>query len=66
VRVLGPAADQGVPVILVKEDPLTTTERVERAISHVRLSSPKQLARLKETKSEYSGMAQAVEEAVNL
>jgi BioD-like phosphotransacetylase family protein len=53
VRVLGKAADQGVPVILVKEDTLTTTERVEAAIGHVRLSSPKQVARLRETMDEY-------------
>lgn len=66
VRVLSAAAEQGVPMILVKEDTLTTTERVERAIGHVRLSSPKQIARLKETKSEYWGMVQAVKEALNL
>jgi BioD-like phosphotransacetylase family protein len=66
VRVLSAAADRGVPMILVKEDTLTTTERVDRAIGHVRLSSPKQLARLKETKSEYRGMARAVREALNL
>lgn len=53
VRVLGLAAEQGVPVILVREDTLKTTERVEAAIGHVRLSSPKQVARLKETISEY-------------
>jgi BioD-like phosphotransacetylase family protein len=66
VRVLGAAADQGVPMILVKEDTLTTTDKVERAIGHVRLSSPKQIARLKETKSEYWGMVQAVKEALDL
>jgi BioD-like phosphotransacetylase family protein len=53
VRVLGLAAEQGVPVILVRDDTLTTTERVEAAIGHVRLSSPKQVARLKETIGEY-------------
>jgi BioD-like phosphotransacetylase family protein len=53
VRVLGIAAEQGVPVILVGEDTLTTTERVEAAIGHVRLSSPKQVARLREAKDEY-------------
>ncbi len=53
VRVLGKAAEQGVPVVLVKEDTLTTTERVEAAIGHVRLSSPKQVARLRETMDEY-------------
>jgi hypothetical protein len=66
VRVLGAAADQGVPMILVREDTLTTSDKVERAIGHVRLSSPKQLARLKETKSEYWGMAQAVKQALGL
>jgi BioD-like phosphotransacetylase family protein len=66
VRVLSASADQGVPMILVKEDTLTTTERVERAIGHVRLSSPKQIARLKETASEYRGMARAVIEALKL
>ena len=53
VRVLGRAAEQGVPIILVKEDTLTTTERVEKAMGHVRLSSPKQVARLRETINEY-------------
>jgi BioD-like phosphotransacetylase family protein len=53
VRVLGKAAEKSVPVILVREDTLTTTERVEAAIGHVRLSSPKQLARLRETMDEY-------------
>jgi BioD-like phosphotransacetylase family protein len=53
VRVLGKAAEQGVPVILVKEDTLTTTEQVDAAIGHVRLSSPKQVARLRETMDEY-------------
>ena len=56
VRVLGKAAEQGVPVILVREDTLTTTERVEKAIGHVRLSSPKQVARLRETIKEYQGL----------
>jgi len=64
VRVLSAAADQGVPIILVKETTLTTTEKVERAIGHVRLSSPKQIARLKETKSDYEGMAQAIRDWV--
>ncbi len=56
VRVLGQAAEQGVPVILVKEDTLAVTERVEKAIGHVRLSSPKQVARLRETMGEYQGL----------
>jgi BioD-like phosphotransacetylase family protein len=56
VRVLGRAAEQGVPVILVKGDTLSTTEQVEAAIGHVRLSSPKQVARLRETMSEYQGL----------
>lgn len=66
VRVLSAAADQGVPVILVQEDTLSTTEKVERAIGHVRLSSPKQIARLKETMPEYAGMVQAVREALGV
>jgi BioD-like phosphotransacetylase family protein len=53
-------------MILVKEDTLTTTERVEGAIGHVRLSSPKQIARLKEIKSEYEGMVKAVKDALDL
>jgi hypothetical protein len=53
VRVLGSAADQHVPVIMVKDTTLQTAERVEAAIGHVRLSSPKQVARLKETIGEY-------------
>ena len=62
VRVLGKAAEEGVPVILVKEDTLTTTERVEAAIGHVRLSSPKQVARLRETKDEYQKLVDGVYE----
>lgn len=66
VRVLSAAADQGVPMILVKEDTLSTTEKVEQTMGHVRLSSPKQIARLKETLPEYQGMVQAVQQALNL
>ena len=55
-----------VPVILVKEDTLTTTEKVERAIGHVRLSSPKQIARLKETKADYASIVQGLKEALRL
>ncbi len=55
-RVLGKADEQGVPIILVKGDTLTTTGRVEAAIGHVRLSSPKQVARLRETKDEYRAL----------
>jgi BioD-like phosphotransacetylase family protein len=64
VRVLSAAADQGVPLILVKDDTLSTTERVERAIGHVRLSSPKQIARLRETTSEYGELIKAVRDAL--
>ena len=56
VRVLGKAAEGGIPMILVKEDTLTTTGRVEAAIGHVRLSSPKQVARIRESKSEYQAL----------
>jgi BioD-like phosphotransacetylase family protein len=66
VRVLSAAADAKVPVILVKDDTLTTTAKVERAIGHVRLSSPKQIARLKETKADYAGMVQSLREALKL
>lgn len=66
VKVLSAAADARVPVILVKEDTLTTTEKVERAIGHVRLSSPKQIARLKETKADYARMVQGLKEALEL
>ncbi len=66
VRVLSAAADQGVPMILVKEDTLSTTGKVEHAIGHVRLSSPKQIARLKETMPEYAGMVQVIKEALRL
>jgi BioD-like phosphotransacetylase family protein len=62
VRVLGKAADEGVPVILVKEDTLTTTERVDAALGHVRLSSPKQVARLRETKDEYRPLVDGIHE----
>ncbi|MBN1315375.1 MAG: phosphotransacetylase family protein [Anaerolineales bacterium] len=60
VRVLSAAAYQQVPLILVKMDTLSTTEKVERAIGHVRLSSPQQIARLKESKSEYQELVQAI------
>ncbi|MBN1423975.1 phosphotransacetylase family protein [Candidatus Fermentibacteria bacterium] len=66
VQVLSAAAEQGVPVILVTDDTLTTTERVERAISHVRLSSPKQIARLRETRPEYQRVLQMVKEELDL
>ncbi len=66
VRVLSAAADQRVPIILVKEDTLTTTERVERAIGHVRLTSPKQIERLKAAKPDFKGMVQAIKEALEL
>lgn len=60
VRVLGKAAEMGVPVIMVKEDTLTTTGRVEAAIGHVRLSSPKQVARLRETMDEFRPLVDGV------
>jgi hypothetical protein len=66
VRVLSAAAEQGVPLILVKDDTLTVTERVERAIGHVRLSSPLQVARLKETRADYIPLMQAIKEALAL
>lgn len=66
VRVLSAAADQGVPMILVKEDTLSTTEMVERLIGHVRLSSPQQIARLKETKTEYAGLIRSFKESIGL
>jgi BioD-like phosphotransacetylase family protein len=66
VRILSAAADQGVPLILVKDDTLSTTERVERAIGHVRLSSPKQIARLRESMPEYEDMITAIQEALGL
>jgi BioD-like phosphotransacetylase family protein len=62
VRVLGKAAEQGVPIILVKEDTLTVTGRVEAAIGHVRLSSPKQVARLRETAEEYQALVDGLYE----
>lgn len=66
VRVLSAAADQNVPMILVRGDTLTTTEKVERAIGHIRLSSPRQIAHLKETKPEYEGLVKAVREALKV
>ena len=66
VRVLGEAAHRGVPMMLVRDDTLSTTERVERAIGHVRLSSSRQLARLKETKSDYRHIADVIKEALEL
>jgi BioD-like phosphotransacetylase family protein len=64
VRVLSAAADQGVPLILVKEDTLSTTERVERAIGHVRLSSPKQIARLRESMPDYRDLVDIIRESL--
>lgn len=66
VRVLSAAAYQEVPLILVKMDSLTTTEMVERAIGHVRLSSPQQIARLKESKAEYEGLVREVKKSLCL
>jgi uncharacterized protein len=66
VRVLSAAADQGVPLILVKDDTLSTTGKVERAIGHVRLSSPKQIARLRESMPEYEGTVKLIQEALGL
>jgi hypothetical protein len=60
VRVLGKAAEKGVPMVLVKEDTLTTTGQVEAAIGHVRLSSPKQVARLRETQPDYQELIDGV------
>ncbi|MEN8098451.1 MAG: phosphotransacetylase family protein [Chloroflexota bacterium] len=66
VRVLSAAADRCVPVILVKTDTLTTTELVDRAVGHVRLSSPKQIARLKATISDYRQMIDGIEAILEL
>ena len=66
VKVLSAAADQQVPIILVKEDTLTVTEKVERAIGHVRLSSPKQIARLKETQGDYRDIVKSIRKALEL
>jgi hypothetical protein len=60
VRVLGKAAEQGVPVVLVKDDTLTTTERVEATMGHVRLSNPKQVARLRDTLDEYQQLVDSI------
>jgi BioD-like phosphotransacetylase family protein len=62
VRVLGKAAEKGVPIILVRDDTLATTERVEAAIGHVRLSSPKQVARLRESMNEYKPLVDGIYE----
>ena len=66
VKVLSAAADRQVPIIMVKEDTLTVTEKVERAIGQVRLSSPKQIARLKESKEDYRAIVESVRKALNL
>lgn len=66
VRVLSAAADQGVPLVLVKDDTLSTTERVERAIGHVRLSSPKQIARLRESTSEFADLVKTIRDVLGL
>jgi hypothetical protein len=62
VRVLGKAAEQGIPLILVRGDTLATIERTEAAIGHVRLSSPKQVARLREAKDEYQPLVDGLYE----
>ncbi len=62
VRVLGAAAEAGVPIILVKDDTLTATDRVEKLIGHVRLSSPKQVGSIKEKMDDYIGVVDALKE----
>jgi hypothetical protein len=47
-------------MVLVKEDTLSITEKVERLIGHIRLSSPQQIARLKDTKAEYADLIKSV------
>ncbi|MCL4459109.1 MAG: phosphotransacetylase family protein [Chloroflexi bacterium] len=44
--ILGRAAELGVPMLLVRTDTMRTVEIVERALGHIRLSSPRQIDRL--------------------
>ena len=46
--VLNRAADRKVPVILVKQDTMTTVNTIEKVVGRIRLSHPKQLSRLEE------------------
>ncbi|MCL5263800.1 MAG: phosphotransacetylase family protein [Chloroflexi bacterium] len=46
--ILGRATELGVPMILVKADTMTTVASVERALGHIRLTSPRQINRLVE------------------
>jgi len=46
--ILGRAEEQGVPMILVRSDTMTTVATVERALGHIRLASAKQIDRLGE------------------
>ncbi|MBI2865472.1 MAG: phosphotransacetylase family protein [Chloroflexi bacterium] len=51
--VLNRAADKGVPVILVKEDTMTTVNTIDEIMGRIRLGHPKQLARLEELVRQY-------------
>lgn len=46
--ILGRATEMGIPMILVKSDTMSTVEKVERTLGHIRLSSQKQINRLME------------------
>ncbi|MDO8670881.1 MAG: phosphotransacetylase family protein [Dehalococcoidia bacterium] len=46
--VLNRAAEKGVPVILVKEDTVTTAKAINEVMGRIRLGHPKQLVRLEE------------------
>ncbi|RLI86822.1 MAG: hypothetical protein DRO98_04865 [Archaeoglobales archaeon] len=51
--VVGLAEDRGVPIILVKEDTLTTVERLGRAFGKVRIRGRKKIERFKEFVESY-------------
>lgn len=65
VVVLGEAAEMGVPMVLVKGDTLSTTEVVERTMGRIRLSSPKQVERLKRLVDEHIDLA-ALQDALGI
>jgi len=55
--ILGRATELGVPVIVVPSDTLTTVNIVERNVGRIRLSSPRQIDRLRELVKEHLDLA---------
>ncbi len=63
--VVGLAEERGVPIILVKEDTLTTTEKLGRAFGKVRIRGKKKIERFKELVKSYVNI-DAIMHAIDL